>query len=415
MVEENEKVLLAVSGGVDSMVMLELFRASEIQFAVAHCNFGLRGEDSAGDEALVSERCKRHGIDFYVKHIKIEAGSIQLEAREKRYLWFEELMAKEKYAKLATAHHLDDSLETTLLNLARGTSYRGLKGVPLKNGPVIRPLLFASKEQLLDFAEEKELKWREDISNHKTDYDRNKIRLAVTPKLLEINSSLIATYRDTKERLTLLADYIDAEVEAVLKEHFNTRTGELDLKWIKGPKELILLNEILSAYEFNYKTVKEVYRAIGKSGKQFPTTKYQIVMDRTSLFILKHKADATAMDLVIEGEGNYVINGKMFLVTKIPQVNDFDQGSRVALFNLRKVSLPIKVRRWKEGDTFTPLGMKGRKKVSDFLIDQKVPLSLKEDVLVLEVAGEIAWVVGYRISDHFKLGKHEEVLRIEVT
>lgn len=415
LVADEDKVLLAVSGGVDSMVMMHLFKQTDTHFGVAHCNFGLRGEDSDKDESLVQTYTRANGILFHGKRIVIEGDSVQLEAREKRYEWFGELMKAHGYTKLATAHHLDDSLETTLLHLVRGTGIRGLRGIPLMQEKTIRPLLFATKKRLVKYAEEGGLTWREDVTNARATYDRNKLRLEVVPILAQLNPSLIATYKGTKERIQMADDMVADRVSDILSRYYEKERGVLSLAWMEGRSyDLLLLTEILSAYGFNFKTVKEIYAARGKSGKRFPNDHHEVVMDRDALYIKKMGGEASAPMLEIIGEGQYSFSAFIFTLQQIKNIQNLDQGTDIALLSASKVHFPVRVRRWTKGDTFVPLGMSGRKKVSDFLIDEKVPLAIKEKVMVVEVAHEIAWVVGYRVSDHFKAEKNKPVFQISV-
>lgn len=400
------------------MVMLELFHLSEISFGVAHCNFGLRGEESDGDEDFVARWTQERGIDCFINKIEIEGSSIQVEAREKRYQWFHELCKEKSFQKIATAHHLNDSLETTLLNLTRGTGIKGLAGIPVQNGAIIRPLLFPSREELLDFAQKRKLLWREDSSNLKADYDRNKVRLEVVTKLKEINPSLEQTFKNTKERFDMLADFVADKVEIVIGGHFDRKSGKLKLGWIQSQHDLIILSEILSQYGFNYVTSREIFEAIGHPGKTFEANDWKVVMDRDSLFIQRADEDDFE-EVLIGGEGVFKVGSwKLEVRSEGLEAGSgkFEDGSlkmedrrwerrdeAIAMLDRAKLAFPIKIRRWEQGDYIQPLGMKGKKKVSDLLIDLKVPLAKKDKVLVLESSGEIAWVIGYRISEKFKV------------
>lgn len=411
---DRDRVLLAVSGGLDSMVMLDLFHRSEFNIAVAHCNFGLRGKESDGDEEFVVAWTQERGIDCHVKKIDLGEGSVQVRAREERYKWFDELSEKEGFTRLATAHHLDDSLETTLLNLVRGTGVEGVKGIALQRDSIIRPLQFATREELRLYAGETGLDWREDSSNQKTEYYRNKIRLDVVPILKTMNPSLMSTYRNTKERLEYTSKLIESRVNEIQERHFDIGKKELQLTWIQGEEDLLILSELLAPFGFNYVTSKEVFAARGKSGKQFPVGRYTAFMDRDSL-LLKEQTDTKDQEIVIGDDGIYQINQTTVRVERVEVTTDLNQGSSVAFFDASKCSFPLKMRRWKDGDEFKPLGMNGTKKVSDLLIDLKVPLASKEEVLVLECQEQIAWVVGMRMAEPFKVaGDTKTLLRLEI-
>ncbi|MEM6813384.1 MAG: tRNA lysidine(34) synthetase TilS [Bacteroidota bacterium] len=422
LLKKEEKVLLAVSGGLDSMVMLELFRETNFGIAVAHCNFGLRGQASDEDEDFVSEWMRRKGIACFVKKIELPEKSIQTEARKKRYEWFGELCQEEGYQKIATAHHLNDCLETTLLNLTRGTGVKGLAGIPVENEQIIRPLLFATKKELLFFAQEKGLLWREDASNAKTDYHRNKVRLKVIPTLQEINPSLEGTFKNTHERLNLLADFLHQQTQKTLELYFNQIEKELNLSWITAHTDLLILYEILSNYGFNYVTTKDIFEARSHSGKVFETLEWKVLMDRDSLFLRKSTTHEYK-EVWIDGEGTYKIGFGRSLEVQLQKLrrgknslkNLMVKDKNIALLDRSKLTFPLRVRRWKLGDQFQPLGMQGSKKVSDLLIDLKVPVAKKEQVLVLVSGNEIAWIIGYRISDRFKIQERsEEMVKVWV-
>lgn len=403
-VQKGDRLLLAVSGGLDSMVLLNLFYTSSYDFSVAHCNFGLRGDESDGDEEFVISWTQEREINCYVSKIDLGEGSVQLLARERRYRWFNELCQQHHYTKIVTAHHLDDSMETSLLHLARGTGVAGLKGIPVQQGKVIRPLMFASRNELLDYANEIELNWREDSSNQKTTYDRNKIRHLVIPRLKEINPSLISTYAQTRERLDMAASLVAKEVEKIRSAHFKEATGELDLTWITSSDDLLVLSELLSDFGFNYATSKEIFEARGHAGKTFIAEEYLLQMDRTTAFI-QPKASPTKTALMTVNEvGTFSFDEYTYRIEHLESGDvPLNQGNDVALLDAIKAVFPLTIRYWTAGDQFHPLGMKGTKKVSDFLIDNKVPLAHKSGVMVVESAGEIVWVVGHRISELHKI------------
>ncbi|MEO1254591.1 MAG: tRNA lysidine(34) synthetase TilS, partial [Bacteroidota bacterium] len=279
LVGKGEKILLAVSGGVDSMVMCSLFRKEQIDFAIAHCNFGLRGLESDGDEALVIEWATQNRVSYFIESFDLTGGSIQLEARNKRYRWFQQLANENGFQKIATAHHLNDSLETILMNLTRGTGYKGIAGIPVATDNIIRPLLFASKKDLIAYAQEDKIAWREDSSNVKDDYGRNRVRHHVIPELEKLNPSLLTSFSLTSERLRYSSSIINERVDKIRDEYFSKEGDsgfKLNLSWLTSGQDLLILSELLSEFDVNYATAKEIYSSIGKSGKTF-LTKYWLI------------------------------------------------------------------------------------------------------------------------------------------
>ncbi len=407
LLNEDDLVLLAVSGGLDSMVMADLFLKSNWRFEVAHCNFNLRGKESDGDEEFVQAWAKENGIQLNVKNFKLGKGSTQINARNARYEWFHELLIEKKLNKVSTAHHLNDSFETSLINLVRGTGVKGLVGMRTQNEKVIRPMLFASKDQLEEYAKENALKWREDSSNQKVDYERNFLRLEVIPKLLELNPSLIHTYQSTSERLEMAAEMISSHVMEVKAKHIlvNGSTTELTLDWVETNTDLLILSEILSEYGFSYAISKQIFESLGKPGKQFFTNNLVLSIDRNSLFIKPQEVDAGDL-LRIESEGDFHFHETKFRVAFIDKSElNFAGNTEIAFLDADLIHFPLKVRKWRKGDRFTPLGMNDSKKVSDYLIDKKVPLALKDDVLVVQSGDQIAWLVGHQIADGFKISE----------
>ena len=416
LIADGEKVLLAVSGGLDSMVMLELFHRSDYKILVAHCNFGLRGSESDGDEAFVMDWTQGRGIECLVKQVELIGNSTQLGAREQRYKWFAGIREQRGFQKVATAHHLNDSLETTLLNFSRGTGIKGLAGIPVINDHVIRPLLFATRGELHSFAMDVGLSWREDSSNEKTAYDRNKVRLEVIPKLKELNPALESTFKITNERMIILAQLVRKRAEEVLHKYFDGSDKRLELSWIKEDSDLLILHEILSTYGFSYVTTKEVWKARTISGKTFEATNWKVTIDRNALFLVPN-AKRSIAEVVIEKEGVYQVGDNELQIESVAEedtLNLISKNQSSVVLEASRLTFPLTLRKWQQGDTFQPLGMKGTKKVSDFLIDSKVPLAKKEEVLVLESKGEIAWVVGHRISEKFKVdSRSNEMLRLK--
>lgn len=406
-------VLLAVSGGIDSMVMLHLFRQSDVPFAVAHCNFCLRGNASDDDEQFVAKYCKDASIPFYIKRFDTlkYAGqkkiSVQMAARELRYEWFLQLLKEHGFSNVATAHQASDVVETVLLNLLRGSGVAGLSGIPLQNGKIIRPLLFATRQQVAQFAIENKVKWREDESNHEDHYQRNFIRHHVLPSLRELNPSVDSNILNTASRLSdaqqIIAQFVNAFREDAVEE-YKTRMEIhlLKLKEVKG--SAALLWELLKEYGFTYDSCKEILRA-HQPGKKFLSHTHRVTIDRELLIVDRCEIPDHEPVLILESSFEATGFGMELTgrLTANPELIKADLTTAQLDFDC--LNFPLTWRTWREGDQFVPLGMKHHKKVSDFLIDLKIPGPDKERVTVLLSAGEIVWVVGLRIADHAKITK----------
>ena len=408
----TDKILLAVSGGIDSMVMLHLFRQAGFNVGVAHCNFQLRGDDSLADEALVAQVCAALGVPFY--HKRFDTGayavatrlSIQMAARQLRYDFFDSLLKNHGYAYLATAHHLNDVLETTLLNLVKGTGMEGLQGVPVKNGHIIRPLLFATKEMLTAYAVLHRLQWREDVSNASEDYQRNFIRHQVIPRLKELNPGLENTYRSTNERITASVQFARHYIDGVAAEAITTSGGSISIrkKELEGTASpSVMLWELIKDRGFNFAQCQEIVTD-HQPGKKFFSATHELFTDRGA-YILQEKNHTHVADVTVEAQASLVSNGRGELHFDVQTRAQFalSKDPLLAQLDLDKITYPLVWRCWRNGDSFIPLGMQHSKKLSDFLIDLKIPLAEKEKVTVLESAGVIVWVVGLRIHDHYKI------------
>ena len=407
----EDKLLLAVSGGIDSMVMSQLFLNAGIAFSIAHVNYNLRGAQSTGDRDFVVAWAKENGVEIHVREVEQaeyeSKDSIQMKAREIRYDFFGQLCEEHGYTKLATAHHIDDSFETVLLNLVKGTGPKGMRGIPFRNGYIIRPMMFAYRQQILGYAEAYGIKWREDPSNSKTEYQRNIVRHKVTDVLKEINPSLQDTFKDTLVRMNGAAELLEATKNSILEEHLKVDEFALSLKttWIvSGDQSLLLLSEIMSDYGLNFRQSRDMMRCIleKESGKMFETPNYTLNVDRDSVVIAERKF-LSSNSILINVDDNNVQVGSRAIRLEVLDEPIFGMVPDMAYLDMDKVNWPLEVRPWKEGDKFVPIGMKGKKMVSDFMIDTKIPVSLKRDVLVLTSGGEIAWVMGHRISEKFKI------------
>lgn len=409
----TDRILLAVSGGVDSMVMLHLFREANFSVAVAHANFQLREEDSDGDEQFVRNTCTALNIPYYVhrfatqEYADLNGLSIQMAARDLRYTWFNVMLEEHGYSHLATAHHLNDSIETTLLGWIHGASLESFGGIPVKNEKIIRPLLFASRASVEQYAAEKKISWREDRSNRSDDYQRNFLRHHIIPKLKEINPSLEETVQRGREKMRGELALIERGLESWKAAFVNVTAGEdrfiIDKK---GFGELStgasILWKCVKHLGFNFDTCVDVIASLqGQPGKRFLSPSYELVVDREHLIITPH-ADFWKETVIKADQPTAFLGAWELEIEKLPTVRRSDDRFEATL-DAGKVKFPLRWRKWKAGDVFYPLGMEHRKKVSDFLIDAKVPVTDKHSVTVLESDGQIVWVVGYRIDHRYRI------------
>lgn len=419
--QQSDKILLAVSGGKDSMAMLQLFIDCKLTIGVAHCNFNLRGAESDADEQLVKTACKKHHIPFYqnafnTKEYAEQNGiSIQMAARDLRYHWFEELRSKNDYKYIATAHHKNDVAETMLINLTKGTGLSGLHGISKKSDNIIRPLLDFTREEINVFVQETNIEYREDKSNADNKYTRNGIRLDVIPLLEKINPNLIGSLNQT-------ANYL-ADAELILAEKISeewnkcaTTEGErvlIDITKLKGLTALsTYLYYFIKDFGFNAADVQDIIQSFNEqSGKVFLSKTFQLIKDRTQL-ILTPIVKETTKELVINTLEELYNFGFSVEVCEYDEHFKINKSVQFANLDADKITFPLVLRNWKEGDAFQPLGMKGKKKLSDFFIDNKVDIFTKQQIKILTQNNQIVWVVGYRIDDAFKISKNTKKVLI---
>lgn len=411
LLSRHDRVLIAVSGGLDSMVLLHLMKQLDVELTVAHCNFQLRDEDSNEDEAFVRVHCEKWNIPFFCKRFETNNYatehkiSIQMAARELRYAWFEELMEGKGFTKLATAHHFNDAIETMIINWVRGAGTEGLRGIPSKRGNIIRPLLFATRDEINTYAAEQIITWREDISNLTDDYQRNFIRHQVVPLLKRLNVSLENTIRESVIKM-------DDEWAFYLKsvEDWKRKFVLLEGEVIKITKEgfdhpahgASLLLQCLKSMGFSYEQCAEALEIKDKqSGKQFLSSTHKLVVDREHLIVTQLEGDWN--EIIIEQDQHEITLGPWALDIRDASEMKPSDDPNIAVVDADKLDFPLRWRKWKPGDTFFPLGMNHHKKISDFLIDRKISVGEKDSVTVLESAGKIVWIAGHRIDNRFKL------------
>lgn len=422
----DHKIILAVSGGIDSIVMLDLFMKSGYSCCIAHCNFKLRNEDSNLDELFVRQLSEKYNIPFYSKtfdtleYSETNRLSIQMAARELRYEWFEDLRNEIKYDFIATAHNKNDVTETFFINLSRGTGIRGLSGIPPKSDRLVRPLIFFEREDIQNYAEQNELNWREDITNSQTKYSRNKIRHHIIPAFKELNPGFVNTMWENINRLQQAEGIYLSSLQKV-KERMLVRTK--DHIWISVPEIKKLeptftwLYELLSDFDFSASVVKNILKNLDSiSGKQFLSPTHRLVKDREKLIIQPLKSQIFKRYYIDDLTQDLQEPLKLELTI----INNFNKSKisndpDTAWLDLDKLEFPLLIRKWEAGDYFIPLGMKNMKKLSDFFIDNKLSLPEKENIWLLLSGTKIAWVIGKRIDDRFKISHEtQRVLQIHI-
>lgn len=405
--------LLAISGGLDSTVLAMLLHQSGIAFSMAHCNFNLRAEESDGDEAFVKQLGKHLGIRVYVQrfdtkaYAKIHGLSTQMAARNLRYKWFDELSERENLDGLIVAHHADDQLETILLNLLRGTGIEGIYGMAESREKIIRPLLPFSRAAIAAFAVEQGYTWREDSSNASIDYKRNYLRHEVVPRLTDFDQAALSLLQHSFDRIKdtgkaffhLYDSWLDSNVK---------QEGQFSYLPVaaleKAPGKKSLLFYWLRPYGFKYAQMDDVVLALDRRepGKAFLSGTYSLNMDRDCLIIGPYENEweeksVEPSDIAVrinQDEYDLLILDQLAVPGGLPSE---------AMLDRDRLNFPLKIRRWQQGDKFRPLGMKNFKKVSDLLIDLKVPLIRKPGVKVLCSGDDIVWVIGIRIDDRYKI------------
>ena len=427
LVTHDDRILLTVSGGVDSMVMLSLFVRCGYAVGVAHCNFQLRGAESDEDELLVRDEAARYGVPWYNRRFETAAEmertgeSMEMAARRLRYAWFDELSRAEGYTAVAIAHHADDSIETFFINLLRGTGLRGLTGISIQVGKVVRPLLFASRREILEYAAANHIPYREDSSNRSTKYLRNKIRLGLIPRIREINPKFTSLMCRNLARLTDAQLFINHGIERIRETAVTSSEGidtiHLDRIDPAFPQEFVIYELLNSAYGFKGDVIDALCHALGQgaSGRRFYARDHVAVPDRGRILVAPIAPDDECLTTVEKGAPrSYCGNAVLYYeYCDIDTIKNFGVPEQIAQVDADRLQFPLTLRRWREGDWFIPFGMTGRKKVSDFLIDAKVSLPEKQRQFVLLSGEEIVWLVGRRIDDRYRLtSETENVLRI---
>lgn len=411
--KEKERVLLAVSGGRDSVLMARLFKSAGFNFGIAHCNFQLRAEEADQDEQFTSELASELGVEFYFTRFNTPEYasenhiSIQMAARDLRYQWLEKIREEFDYQYIGLAHHQNDVIETMLLNLTRGTGIAGLHGILAKKGKLIRPLLFLSREEIDQMPP---FEYREDSSNLSVKYARNKIRLEVIPVLKELNPSLEQTFEANRKRFAELEILLEQRV-GELREQLFKKLDDLEFEIdLNALKKLIPLNTLLYGlfhpFGFTETVLNDLTRAWeGSPGKIFRSASHQLILDRDRL-ILCLIDQKVPEDISIGHDLTECVWNRQKFIGRTVTIEKFQliKNGAIAQLDYDLLQFPLRLRTWKNGDKFQPMGLKSQKKLSDFFIEKKIRLNHKKDIGILENGnGDIVWIVGLRISERYKI------------
>lgn len=413
----GEKILLGVSGGVDSVVMLDLFSKTGYDIAIAHCNFHLRGAESDGDEAFVRKLAEKYQIPVFVKscetieYAKEKGISIEMAARSLRYDWFEEVCNKENFQKVAIGHNRNDDEETFFIKLLRGSGLSGLRGIPLQRNRYFRPIMFASRKEIRAYAKKNKLKSREDSTNATDDYLRNRVRHHFLPyfdkKFPGGTDALDNSLAKLKEEELLFRQMLDDKKQELLHKEEEKITIEINELQKYNPLKIWIFY-LLETYAFNRSTTDQLVTAIdsGITGRLFYSKNYKLLLDREKL-IIKKSAENHSKEVLIkdqEGEMEHPLSIKWEIVPNNPEFS-FTKDAHVAYFDVDKINFPLKLRHWQEGDRFIPFGMRGGKLISDYFIDEKISRFEKGNIWLLVSDDKILWIAGHRASNLYRVSR----------
>ena len=416
---KGKKILIACSGGLDSVVLSRLFKELNYNISLAHCNFSLRGKESDEDEKFVISLAGMLSIPVFNKKFNTKAYKIkhklstQVAARKLRYQWFDEVCAGHSFDYLATAHHLDDDLETFLINLSRGTGLKGLTGIPVMNDKIIRPFLNFPRADILYYAKEKNSTWREDSSNQTTDYLRNKLRIEVIPRLKEVDLNLLNGFQQTQKNLNESASLVN-DYMALIKNLIVNKTDEgfeIDIfKLLELPNTNALLYELLAPFGFTaWNDISNLL--VAQSGKQIFSETHRIIKNRTSLLLVENNLVQDQETYLIKESDKRIDVPINLKIEQVEKISDYIPG--IVYLDAQKLKFPLQLRKWQEGDLFYPFGMTGKKKLSKFFKDEKLSLLAKEKTWVLTSSDDIVWIVGIRADHRFKVeSQTKSILKI---
>ena len=416
---KGKKILIACSGGLDSVMLSRLFKELNFNISLAHCNFSLRGKESDEDEKFVISLADKLSIPVFNKKFNTKAYKVkhklstQVAARKLRYQWFDEICSEHSFDYLATAHHLDDDLETFLINLSRGTGLKGLTGIPVMNDKIIRPFLNFPRADILYYAKEKNSTWREDSSNQTTDYLRNKLRIEVIPRLKEVDLNLLNGFQQTQKNLNESASLVN-DYMALIKNLIVNKTDEgfeIDIfKLLELPNTNALLYELLAPFGFTaWNDISNLL--VAQSGKQIFSETHRIIKNRTSLLLVENNLVQDQETYLIKESDKRIDVPINLKIEQVEKTSDYIPG--IVYLDAQKLKFPLQLRKWQEGDLFYPFGMTGKKKLSKFFKDEKLSLLAKEKTWVLTSSDDIVWIVGIRADHRFKVeSQTKSILKI---
>jgi len=422
----GDRILVAVSGGIDSVVMARLFGKAGYAGVIAHCNFGLRGQESEADEQFVRSLASEMDWPVFVKQFDVDAEasskgiSIQMAARDLRYQWFESLAAQEDCIAVATAHNLDDSVETCLLNLTRGTGIRGMNGIPVRNGNIIRPLLFTTRREIRTYAEKHQIAYREDSSNRETRYSRNKIRHDVIPSLVQINPRFLETMSENMQRFSEAGQLLEKLVNETREELFmpGDQRIEIDAEALRILKPASTwMYELFSPFGFTRLQCEGIRQILdAPSGKRSLSPTHQLFKDRHKLILVPSETVAFNRYYLDRPENNSSLPFPMDVeLLSREELGEIPADRETACLDYDLIDFPLTIRHWLHGDYFYPLGMDQMKKISDFFVDEKIPVPQKKRIWILASGKKVVWIMGYRIDHRFRVTEHTgRVLRLQI-
>jgi tRNA(Ile)-lysidine synthase len=412
--DSTSKILLAVSGGIDSMVMMHLFSRMKMSCSVAHCNFQLRGNESDGDEEFVREQASNLYYKIFVTRFETEEYaaenhlSIQMAARELRYTWFEKLAKAHQFDYIAVAHNRDDAMETFFINLGRGSGIAGLTGIRSKSENIIRPMLCVSRSEIEQYVKEKEIPYREDSSNTSDKYLRNFIRHQIIPGFEEVFPHFRESMAQNIDKLNGAYLLYQDALNAMLTDIIRHKEGLLYIHiahLTQTPAPKTILFEILRKYGFSSPTTDDIYKASHAApGKQFTSATHKLIKDREYFIVAKLEPEIQPRFYIEEGTST--IHQPIALGFETIEINPeftIDKNRTIALLDYDQLIFPLIIRKWQPGDYFIPLGMTGVKKLSDFFIDIKLSIIEKENTWLLISGNKVAWIIGKRVDDRFKI------------